>query len=167
MPPKPRFTIARMIIVVALFGVLFALPPMLGAFLAGLLVSGVITWCGVMSLWRFFGWESSRRGGPEDVAALAILALGLDVAAWGLLILVALRFPNDSTWSSFVIALYLAVAMVGTLGFVMSLAALLGPGEGRSAGMKIVAFFAAITSFPFHFGLGFGLVLIVIAPFHR
>lgn len=153
-------------ILVALFGVLFALPTMIGAFLGGLLLSGAISWCGLAALWRFFGWESSARGGPEDVAALTIVALGLDLASWVLIILVVMRFPYNSGWSSIAIALFIAVAMLGTLAFVFALTALLGPGEDRSAGMKLVAFFAALTSFPFQFGLGLGLVLIVVSPFH-
>lgn len=165
MAPKPRLTIGRLMIVIALFGVLFALPTMLGAFLGGLTVSGLVSWCELVALWRYFGWDSTR-GGPQDVAALTILAVGLDVASWVCLVLVALRFPNDSTWSSPVIASCIAVAMLGTLAFVLALTALLGPGEGRSAGMKLVAFFAAITAFPFQFGLGFWLVLLVTSPFH-
>ena len=166
MAPKPRLTIGRLMIVIALFGVLFALPTMLGAFLGGLTVSGLVSWCGLVALWRYFGWESFTHGGPEDVAALTIVAVGLDVASWVCLVLVAMRFPNDSTWSSPVIASYIAVAMLGTLAFVLALTALLGPSEGRSAGMKLVAFFAAITAFPFQFGLGFGLVLLVASLFH-
>jgi hypothetical protein len=158
---RPQVTIGRSMIVVAFFAMLFALPSLAAAALAGLIVSVVLAWGSLSILSRFVSRDSDLPAARGDAAAFAIIAFAIDVAAW-LSIVVVLNLFDGRTDSVGCMAVLFVLATIGMFAFVVALAATIRRVNPDEIGWKVLPIFVVATSWPFCLGLGFALVIAVV-----
>jgi hypothetical protein len=175
MPSRPRFTIAGLMAIIALFGILFtwvkttaAQPDQIGAMLGGSLVSAVIAWSAVTTLWRYLGLTDPLRRGPRVVAGLALTSLALDVTSWLLVAYFSSHFTGTIEPSWGIIGGWIAVVILGCIAFSLAAMAMKASIEINATNarfttpLRLAATFAAATSCPFLLPVGIILVKVMI-----
>lgn len=162
-PARTRVTIARLMIVVAMFAVLFALPGDVAKVLSGLVASLLFAWGSSAIVARIVKPTSRRSDAPERIAALAIASVVFDIVAWVACVIgVMPQGPMSLGLRFLILALS---AFVGTIAFVLALSALLAGPETLALPWKLLSALVAITSWPFYLGLGMGGVSAIVSMF--